>query len=60
MDAEGDKVMVRTTITGTHTSEFLGVAPTDKQISIKGIAVVRIKDRKIVEEWGRPDIFSMM
>jgi steroid delta-isomerase-like uncharacterized protein len=60
MIAEGDKVMVRTTITGTHAQEFLGVTPTGKHISVTEIAVVRIKDGKIVEEWGSPDFFSMM
>jgi len=60
MIAEGDKVMVRTTITGTHAREFLGVAPTGKQISVTEIAVVRIEDGKIIEEWGSPDFFSMM
>jgi len=60
MIAEGDRVMVRTTITGTHTREFWGVDPTGKQISVTEIAVVRIKDGKIVEEWGSPDLFSLM
>ena len=58
--AEGDKVMIRTTITGTHTGEYWGVAPTGKQISITEIACVRIKDGKIVEEWGFPDMFNLM
>jgi len=60
MIAEGDRVMVRTTITGTHKREFLGIAPTDKPISVTEIAVVRVKDGKIVEEWGSPDLFSIM
>jgi len=60
MVAEGDRVVVRTTITGRHTREYLGVAPTDKEISVTEIAIVRIKDHKIVEEWGSPDLFSMM
>jgi steroid delta-isomerase-like uncharacterized protein len=60
MIAEGDRVMVRTTITGAHAKEFLGVAPVGKQISVTEIAVVRINGGKIVEEWGSPDFFSMM
>ena len=60
MIAESDKVMVRTTITGKHTRELMGVAPTDKQISVTEIAVVRIKDGKIVEEWGSVDRFELM
>jgi steroid delta-isomerase-like uncharacterized protein len=60
MIAEGDRVMVRTTITGTHKREFMGIAPTGKQISISEIAVVHIKDGKIVEEWGVIDFLGMM
>jgi steroid delta-isomerase-like uncharacterized protein len=60
MIAEGDKVMVRTTITGTHAREFWGVAPTGKQISVTEVAVVRIKGGKIVEEWGGPDMLNLM
>lgn len=60
MIAEGDKVMIRTTITGTHTGEYWGIAPTGKQISITEMACVRIKDGKIVEEWGVPDMFNLM
>ena len=58
--AGGDKVMVRTTITGKHIREFWGVAPTGKQISVTEIAVVLIKGSKIVEEWDSPDMFNMM
>jgi steroid delta-isomerase-like uncharacterized protein len=60
MIAEGDKVMVRNTITGTHVREFWGVAPTGKQISITEIAIIRIEGGKVVEEWGFPDMFSLM
>jgi len=60
MIAEGDRVMVRTTITGTHKSEIMGVPPTGKTISVTEIAVIRIEDGKIVEEWGGLDTYSLM
>jgi steroid delta-isomerase-like uncharacterized protein len=50
--AEGDKVVARVTITGTHTGNFWGVPPTGKQINLTGIYIVRIADGKIVEHWG--------
>jgi predicted ester cyclase len=40
----GDKVVTILTMHGTHTGEFLGVAPTGRQISMSGIAVDMMRD----------------
>ena len=53
--AEGDKVVTRWTIRGTHQGELMGIAPTDKQIELKGITIHRFEGDKIVEEWERYD-----
>jgi steroid delta-isomerase-like uncharacterized protein len=50
--AEGDKVVARVRITGTHTGDFYGIPPTGKHIDLSGIYIVRIADGKIVEHWG--------
>ena len=50
--AEGDKVVARVRITGTHTGDFYGIPPTGKHIDISGIYIVRIADGKIMEHWG--------
>jgi steroid delta-isomerase-like uncharacterized protein len=50
--AEGDKVVARVRITGTHTGDFWGVPPTGRQINLTAIYIVRIADGKIVEHWG--------
>jgi len=51
--AEGDKVWVLTTMTGTHTGEleFLGItfAPTGKKMTWTAVHILRIVDGKIVE-----------
>jgi steroid delta-isomerase-like uncharacterized protein len=47
--AEGDKVVVRSTMRGTHTGEFQGVAATGKQVIVPGIEIVRVKDGKWIE-----------
>src|SRR5437867_2463734 len=39
MLAEGDKVVARTTIRGTHQGPFFGIPPTGKQIAISGIQI---------------------
>jgi steroid delta-isomerase-like uncharacterized protein len=50
--AEGDKVVVRATIRGTHQSEFRGMAPTGKEIEERGFSVFRFSpEGKVVESW---------
>ena len=58
--AEGDKVTVRWTWRGTHKGEFMGVAPTGKQVTLTGISILRIVGGKIVEEWGEMDTLGML
>jgi len=49
---DGDLVVVRWTITGTHTGTFFGVAPTNKKITVSGEDMLRVADGKFVEHWG--------
>jgi steroid delta-isomerase-like uncharacterized protein len=58
--AEGDKVVTRWTIRGTHRGELMGMAPTDEQVEIKGITIHRIEGGRIAEEWERYDNLSVM
>ena len=46
--AEGDRVVVRWTLRGTHTGPFRDLAPTGKKIANNGVAIFRIADGKIV------------
>ena len=48
--AEGDKVWVRFTGTGTHSGEWRGLAPTGKNITFHGVQIWRIVDGKVVEK----------
>lgn len=58
--AEGDKVVVRITARGTHTGPFQGFVPTGKLTKISGIAIRRIVDDKIVEEWVVNDQLGLL
>ena len=49
--AEGNKVWVRLTFTGTHTGEYRGFAPNRKRHSIVGVNIYHIVNGKIVEAW---------
>ena len=58
--ADGDKVAVRITMSGTHTGSFMGIPPTNKFISFTGIYIARIANGKIVEHWGEEDSASLL
>lgn len=58
--AEGDKVVVRSTWSGTHQGEFLGIPPTGQPVSFGVIDIIRIADGKFVEHWGQMDNMGMM
>ena len=47
MIAEGDKVVWRSTIRGTHTGPFRGIPPTGKTIQLKFAEVFEMRDGKI-------------
>jgi C-1 hydroxylase len=53
--AEGDKVWVRLTYTGTHRGEFMGFAPTGKKITSKAVDIYRIVNGKLSEYWNVTD-----
>lgn len=58
--AEGDKVVARIKMTGTHTGDFMGIPATGRQISFTGIYIARIANGKIVEHWGEEDSVSLL
>jgi predicted ester cyclase len=55
MIAEGDKVLVRTTYSGTHLGDFWDIAPTGKAMRATEMLLVRIADGRIVEAWEEYD-----
>ena len=58
--AEKDKVAFRWMMSGTHESEFMGVAPTGKRVSVMGMDVVRIEDGELLDYWGEFDVMGML
>ena len=61
MVAEGDRVAVRWTLSGTHEGETrLGVAPTGKRVSIAGTSIMRFEGGKLAEDWSVFDLMGMM
>jgi steroid delta-isomerase-like uncharacterized protein len=60
MIAEGDKVMMRYKIEGTHEGELFGVPPTGRRVSIESITVERVSGGKIREHWRVTNTLDMM
>src|SRR5215207_5962087 len=59
--AEGDKVVSHYTIRGTHQGDFRGLAPTGKEIELKGVTTFRFSpEGKVIETWDSYDQLSLM
>jgi steroid delta-isomerase-like uncharacterized protein len=58
--SEGDVVASRWTMTGTHRGDFMGVPPTGKSITMKGIDFSRVVNGKIAEHWAQFDAIGVM
>ncbi len=57
---DGDKVVVRFTLTGKHGGDFLGMPATGKPIELTGITIFRFEGNKAVERWQSADILGVM
>lgn len=58
--AEGDKVVARNTVTGTHRGEYRGLPPTGKTVTYNEIFIVRFAGNRIAEIWGVVDVLAQM
>jgi predicted ester cyclase len=58
--AEGETVAEHLTGRGTHQGEFMGVAPTGNQVEIPAMAMARIREGKIAEMRGMPNMLGLM
>ena len=58
--AEGDKVVVRLTVRGTHQGDFLGMPPTGKVVTYAGIAICRFAGSKVVEYRSSVDLLGLL
>jgi steroid delta-isomerase-like uncharacterized protein len=58
--AEGDKVVVRSTWSGTHKGEFMGIPASGQSVSFGVYDIIRMAGGKVVEHWGQMDNMSLM
>lgn len=58
--SHGDKIVARSTFTGTHKGTFMSLPATGKRVSFEAIDIVRFAGGKAVEHWGVADNLSLM
>lgn len=58
--AEGDKVVSRNTVTGTHEGDYLGVAPTGRTVTWSEVTIGRIVGGRVAEAWAVVDVAAQM
>lgn len=50
--ADGDKVVARVTLSGTHQGEFVGIAPSGAPVVADGVETFRFLHGMVVESWS--------
>jgi predicted ester cyclase len=57
---EGDTVMHRQTMRGTHLGEFFGIPPTGTRVTYAGCHLWRVKDGKLIEHHATNDDLGLL
>ena len=58
--AEGDKVVARVTVYGTHQGNFLSIPATGTPVTMTEIQIVRVAFGQIVDMWANVDLFGLL
>ena len=58
--AEGEKVLVRLRVRGTHGGDLMGVAATGRKIDIGVLDLFQIRDGMLIEHWALLDNLGML
>jgi predicted ester cyclase len=58
--AEGEKVVSRFTMTGTHRGDFLGIHPTGKSVKVWGVVIDVVRDGNFAESRIIMDTLGLM
>jgi steroid delta-isomerase-like uncharacterized protein len=58
--AEGEKVLARLRVKGTHRSELMGLPATGKRIDIAVLDLFQIRDGMLIEHWALLDNLGML
>jgi predicted ester cyclase len=57
---EGETVVVYCTFHGRHTGDLMGIPPTNGEVAMDYVQILRFQDGKAVERWGVRDDMALM
>lgn len=60
MIAEGDRVVTKKTLVGTHTADLGEIPATGKRVTLQYVDIMRVRNGKIVEHWLSMDQLSFL
>lgn len=60
MVADEESIAFAYTFTGTHQGAVMGIAPTGKKVTMRGLQISKFKDGTMVERWGSSDQLGML
>lgn len=58
--SDGDRLVLRYALRGTHTGEFAGMPPTGRPVDVTSVIIYRFADGKVAETWWHQDTFSVL
>jgi predicted ester cyclase len=58
--SQGDMVVARATVRGTHRGRLGAIAPTGREFAMTGIVIARFADGRVVERWASFDNLGML
>lgn len=54
------KIITVMDLSGTHTGEFMGHAPTGKRFTVRNVQVIGYRDGRAVDRWGSTDTLGIL
>ena len=57
---DGDTVVTRYSLSGTHEGEMIGASPTGKRVTVTGVNISRFSGAQIVEVWETWDALRLV
>jgi predicted ester cyclase len=57
---EGDLIVFRSTLRGTHWGPLLGIPGTGRSVTVRLVDMIRIEDGLFAEQWGGPDMLDLV